>query len=74
MASLTGLGARPSPPAVMIDMVGAILDIIVATSSGVGQHVLMLQAAFMRGGREVEANFWVIPEKSTLEAFARSKL
>ena len=74
MASMTGLGARPSPPAVMIDMVGAILDVIVATSSGVGQHVLMLEAAFMRGGREVEANFWMIPEKSTLEAFARTKL
>lgn len=71
LASSTGLAARPSPPAVMVDMVGAILDIIAAASGGVGEHVLMIEAAFLRRSQEVQANFWVIPDPVTLEAFAR---
>jgi chemotaxis protein CheC len=74
VALLTGVEARPSPPAVMVDMVGAILDIIVAASRGLGEHVLMIQAAFLRDGREVEADFWVIPDQGTLEAFAQQGL
>ncbi len=46
LAAFAGLGARPTPPAVMVDMVGAILDVIVATHGGVGKQVLMLQVAF----------------------------
>jgi chemotaxis protein CheC len=70
VASL-GFGARPSPPAVMVDMVGAILDIVVATHGGVGQHVLMLKASFLSEGREVQADFWVIPDPATLDAFVK---
>ena len=68
LSSLTGLDVRPSPPAVMVDMVGAILDIIVATTGGVSEHVLLMQANFKLGDRKVETNFWVIPDESTLEA------
>jgi len=71
VASLTGLGARPSPPAVMVDMVGAIIDIIIAVSGSVSDHVLMISSSFLRGGREVEASFWVIPDVATLEAFVK---
>ena len=69
IAKLTGLSSLPSPPAVIVDMVGAILDIIIATSGGVGEHVLMLQASFVRGDREIDAHFWMIPEPSALKAF-----
>lgn len=68
LAALTGLSVRPSPPAVMVDMVGAILDIIVATTGGISEHVLLMQANFKHGEREVETNFWVIPDESTLNA------
>ena len=72
VATTTGLGARPSPPAVMVDMVGAILDIILATSAtGLSESVLMVQATFLRGDREAEVDFWVIPDRTTLEAVAR---
>lgn len=65
-----GMEVLPSPPAVMVDMVGAILDIVAAVSGGVGEHVLLMQGAFMRDGREVEVNFWVIPDPKALAAFA----
>lgn len=71
VALITGRGSRPSPPAVMVDMVGAILDIIVATSGEVGEDVLMIQTSFLRQGREVEANFWVVPDRTTLHTLAR---
>lgn len=68
-----GFGARPTPPAVMVDMVGAILDVVVATHGGAGQHVLMLQVAFIDEARAVQADFWVIPDPEALEAFAQRK-
>ena len=64
------LDIRPSPPAVMVDMVAAILDIVAAISGGVSEHVLLMQGAFMRDGREVEVNFWVLPDPGTLSAYA----
>lgn len=71
VAEITGRSSRPSPPAVMVDMIGAILDIIIATAGDVGEHVPMIQTSFLRQGWEVEANFWVVPDRTTLDAFAR---
>lgn len=71
VALITGRGSRPSPPAIMVDMIGAILDIMIATSGDIGEHVPMIQTSFLRQGREVEANFWVVPDRTTLDAFAR---
>jgi chemotaxis protein CheC len=67
LAKMVGASFRPTPPAVMVDMVGAILDIIIATTGGVSEHVLLMQANFMEGLRSVEADFWVIPDLKTLE-------
>lgn len=73
VTAFAGFDARPTPPAVMVDMVGAILDIVVATHGGAGQQVLMLQVAFIDEARAVQANFWVIPDPEALEAFAHRK-
>jgi chemotaxis protein CheY-P-specific phosphatase CheC len=54
----------------MVDMVGAILDIIVAMSAGVSETVLVIEAAFLRDDREVEAHFWVIPDNAALQGLA----
>jgi chemotaxis protein CheC len=68
VASRTGASIRPTPPAVMIDMVGAILDIIVASSGGISDHVLLLEANFTDDNRSVEASFWVLPDATTIKA------
>jgi len=73
VASLVGMEARPTPPAVMVDMVAAILDVIIATAAGVGENVLMMSTTFMQGGREEEASFWVIPDSKVLRAFLNQK-
>jgi chemotaxis protein CheC len=67
LANLVGASIKPTPPAVMVDMVGAILDIVVATSGGISDQILLMQANFMDGVRSVEANFWVIPDMNALQ-------
>lgn len=71
VAATTGLEARPSPPAVMVDMIGAILDIILAISAtGLSENVFMIQVTFIRKERKAQVDFWVIPDRSTLETVA----
>jgi hypothetical protein len=53
----------------MVDMIGAILDIIIATSGGVSDQVMLLEARFFDGARVVETSFWVIPDATTIKAF-----
>ena len=59
---------RPSPPAVMVDMVGAILDIVVATTGYASEDVLLVQASFTDDARSIDVDFWVIPDMTTLNA------
>jgi chemotaxis protein CheC len=66
IASSTDTKFHPTPPAVMVDMVGAILDVVVATTGGICEHALLMQANFMDGARCVMADFWVIPEMNSL--------
>ncbi len=66
LAKTSGANLRPSPPAIMVDMVGAILDIVVATAGGVNEHVLLTHASFKDGERFVETDFWVIPDLKAL--------
>ncbi|HVP21206.1 MAG TPA: chemotaxis protein CheC [Anaerolineaceae bacterium] len=74
VATLTHTELRPTPPAVMVDMVGAIMDIIVATSGEVGENVMMLQASFELNNRQVQADLWIIPDATSLNQFVpRSK-
>lgn len=68
ISHLTGVSVRPSPPAVMVDMVGAIMDIIVATCGAVSDSVLLMQTKFMNHKQSIETSFWVIPDPETLQA------
>jgi len=66
IADSTGVYVRPSPPAVIVDMVGAIMDIILATCDILSEEVLLIHAKFVRNGRETQANFWIIPDNTTV--------
>jgi len=67
IAKTTQAKFQPTPPAVMVDMVGAILDIVVATSGGINEQALLVQANFTDGTRCVDADFWVIPDMDSLQ-------
>lgn len=70
VADLTGYAALPSPPAVMVDMVGAILDILIASWGGLHEEVLMFSATFSRHERNTEFEFWVLPDPSAFSVIA----
>lgn len=61
IADATGLSVRPSPPAVMIDMVGAILNIILVSAGAVSNEILLMEAEFHGPDRCVELYFWLVP-------------
>ena len=70
LANISGVGLRPTPPAVMVDMAGAIIDIVIATTGGISEYVMMLKTKFRLNHREVKADFWVIPDEGTLKLLA----
>lgn len=65
----TGSSVRPTPPAVMVDMCAAILDIVIATAGVENEEVLMLDADFVQGELSTEIQFWVIPDPKTILAY-----
>lgn len=69
VASLCGVSTRPSPPAVMEDMVGAILDVVVVAVGAISECIVAIETVFQKSDRHVEALFWVIPN---LEALGHS--
>lgn len=73
IADHVDISVRPTPPAVIVDMVGAIIDIIIATTGGVSEQVLLMEANFRDGDRQVEVNFWVIPDALSIEALGAGK-
>jgi len=67
VANLTGLEARPSEPAVMHDMVGAILNIIVAATAEQLDEVFVIQTTIIHEDHQVQANYWYIPDEKTMQ-------
>jgi chemotaxis protein CheC len=73
VAEITGVSSHPTPPAVMIDMVGSILDVVIATMGDIGDEVLMFRATFIRGDRSTKTDFWVVPDMNTLKKMTSGK-
>jgi chemotaxis protein CheC len=66
IAELTKISSHPSPPAVMVDMVGSILDVVVATMGAISDSVMLFKAVFQIGDRKLQADSWIIPDPATL--------
>lgn len=73
IAEITGVSSHPTPPAVMIDMVASILDVVIATMGDIGDEVLMFRTTFVRGDRSAKTDFWVIPDMVTLKKLSSDK-
>ncbi len=53
---------RPSPPAVMVDMLGAILSVVVTPVAAVRDDLLIIETAFQDTARTIQGRFWVLPD------------
>ncbi len=67
VAAETGFDTRPSPPAVMVDMLGAVLNIILIAAAGVEPDIMLLDTVFTGLNRKVKAFFWVVPDLLPLQ-------
>ena len=63
----TGLDLRPSPPAVMFDMVGAILDIVLAEISAVSDDVMLVETTFGTADQQIDGTFLVMPSPELMD-------
>jgi chemotaxis protein CheC len=61
LADTTGVRFMPSPPAVMMDMAGAILGDVMANILTVGDHTHIVETTFGTSDRQVSGTFLVMP-------------
>jgi chemotaxis protein CheC len=53
---------RPSPPAVMVDMLGAIINVVVTPAAVMRDDLLIIDTPFSDAQSTVQARFWVLPD------------
>ncbi|MEE8392436.1 MAG: hypothetical protein V3S14_16780 [Anaerolineae bacterium] len=53
---------RPSPPAVMVDMLGAILNVIITPVAAVRDDLLIIETDFSDAQKTVQGCLWIIPD------------
>ena len=67
LSDLSGLVLMPSPPAVIMDMAGAILDVALADILTESEEVLVVEAVFATEDQKINGNFLVLPSPDFLK-------
>ncbi|MDY6875014.1 MAG: chemotaxis protein CheC [Chloroflexota bacterium] len=62
MATLTGKPLRPSPPAVMVDMLGAILNVVATRVGETSDDLLIIETVLQDPDGLMQARLWVLPD------------
>jgi chemotaxis protein CheC len=65
------LNPQPSPPAVVVDMSGAILDVVLADLGQEGEEALMIETSFRQSERAINGFFLCFPNQASLETIFR---
>lgn len=73
LADSTGLTLMPSPPSVMTDMAGALLDIIAADILQTQDSAFVAEATYRAPDRDITGRFFVIPTQNLLEALLATR-
>ena len=66
LADAAGLQLLPSPPVVITDMAGALLDVIAADVSLTQDHAFIAETTFTAPDRQIAGVFFVIPSQALL--------
>lgn len=72
-AQTTRRAGRPSPPAVLEDMAGALVDLWLTAGGRLEDYLLIIEATFVRAGQKADLHFLFLPEYVTLRAIARNE-
>jgi len=62
ITSLTGEDMRPSPPAVIVDMLGAIIEAVVSEAAILSDELLVLSSELTDSEGLIDAKLWVLPD------------
>ncbi|MEE8338325.1 MAG: chemotaxis protein CheC, partial [Dehalococcoidia bacterium] len=73
LADATGLTLRPSPPVVMTDMAGALLDIVSADILLTQDETYLAETTFAAEDREISGVFFVMPSEELRDALLSAK-
>ena len=64
----TGRSARPSPPAVVVDMHGTLMDLLASSVAAVSDEMMFIETVFKDADKVIEVCFWVLPDPTTVIA------
>jgi chemotaxis protein CheC len=57
---------RPSPPAVMVDMLAAVLEVVVTPVAAVSDELLIIKTNFVNTESSLLLQFWVLPDPTVI--------
>ena len=74
IADAAGLDLRPSPPAVMADMAGALLDVVTSDILLTRDETYVAESTFKVAGDEISGLFFVMPSEGLLDALTNARV
>ncbi|MCL5256782.1 MAG: chemotaxis protein CheC [Chloroflexi bacterium] len=72
LAEVTGKSVQPSPPAVIMDMAGAILDIVLTDVAQKTDKCLLIETAFQQQDCRIEGLLLAVPDPESLQLICDS--
>jgi chemotaxis protein CheC len=67
LASMTGMDIEPTPPATATDMLGALVETVLATHAHAGDVALMLDSNLVVEGDDCSVSFLLVPDQGGVE-------
>jgi chemotaxis protein CheC len=67
LAQMTGMAIEPTPPGVATDMLGAIVQSILAAQAGAGEFALLLDSELVVENEDCSVSFLLVPEQGGVE-------
>jgi chemotaxis protein CheC len=67
LAEMTGLELEPTPPAAATDMLGAIVETVLAQSAAAGDVALLLDSELVVEGEDCSVSFLLVPDQGGIE-------
>jgi chemotaxis protein CheC len=67
LGTMTGLSLEPTPPAAATDMLGAIVETVLAERAGAGDIALLLDSDLVVEGSDASVSFLLVPDQGGVE-------
>ena len=72
LATMTGMAIEPTPPAIATDMLGAIVETVLAERAGAGDVALLLDSELVVEGSDCSVSFLLVPDQGASTSCSRA--